>query len=75
MEKPLSSTSEPPLKTSDLSENDWQLERQAVRKFDYTVLPIITFFYLVSFLVRFFPYLKMNAPSVSNYFLGSIQYW
>ena len=51
-----SSTPESPssLKTiGPLSELDLQLERQAVRKLDYTILPIITLFYLSSFMVRF----------------------
>ena len=47
-----SSTPEPPLKTIDpLSEHDLQLERQAVRKLDYTILPIVTLFFLASFIV------------------------
>ena len=49
---PVSPTS---LKTTDPSQHDLQpeLERQAVRKLDYNILPIISLFYLVSFLVCF----------------------
>ena len=38
-----------------LSEHELQLERQleAVRRLDYTILPIITLFYLASFMVCF----------------------
>jgi len=31
---------------------DTELERRAVRKMDYTILPVMTMFYLLSFLVR-----------------------
>jgi len=31
---------------------DSDLERRAVRKLDYTILPVMTMFYLLSFLVR-----------------------
>jgi MFS family permease len=34
------------------SEHELQLERQAVRKLDYTILPIMTIFYFLSFLDR-----------------------
>jgi len=47
------STPESPLKTINPStEHELHLERQAVRKLDYTVLPIMTMFYLLSFLDR-----------------------
>jgi len=67
MEKPCSSTSstpESPLKPSQnwvgadlktkgpLSEHDQQLERQAVRMLDYTIIPVVTLFYLTSFIDR-----------------------
>ena len=41
--------------TTDPTEHDLQpeLERQAVRKLDYNILPIMSLFYLVSFLVCF----------------------
>ena len=49
---PTHSPSESPMKTvNPSSEHDPQLERQAVRKLDYTILPIMTIFYLLSFLV------------------------
>ena len=56
---PSSTPDSPPgLKTTDFSEHDhWHdlhLERQAVRRLDYTIIPILSLFYLVSFLVRFF---------------------
>ena len=72
---PLSSTPKWPPTTTD-SEHELQLrvERQAVRKLDYTILPIISLFYLVSFLVCFFLSLTKNTASV-NKFSGSIQYW
>ena len=57
MDKPRSSTSLTPeslLKTvGPLSERDLQLERQAIRKLDYTILPIVTLFYLTSSVVCF----------------------
>ena len=50
-----SSTPESPLKTvAPLSEHDLQLERQTIRKLDYTILPIVTLFYLTSSVVCFF---------------------
>ena len=56
----LSSTPElpPGLKTTKISEHpdDLQLERQTVRKLDYTILPIMSLFYLVSFLVSIFTF-------------------
>ena len=67
MDKPrlsTSSTPESPLKASGLvSEHDLQLERQAVRRIDYTILPIITLFYLASYLVCF----SNNTAFVSNH--------
>ena len=53
MEKPsIPSTPESPPTTEDpLSEQELQAERQAVRKLDYTILPIVTLFYFVSFIV------------------------
>jgi hypothetical protein len=49
-----SSTPESPLNaTGPLSEHDLQQERQAVRKLDFTILPIITLFFLASFIVCF----------------------
>lgn len=43
---PLAVQPTPPLK------HDPDLERRAVRKLDYTLLPVMTMFYLLSFLVR-----------------------
>ena len=61
-------TPESPLKTIDsLSEHDLQLERQAVRKLDYTLLPIIILFYLASFMVCFFLTKKTVFQDVSNH--------
>ena len=48
------SPSSPSLNTTNISEYDLQLERRAVRKLDFTILPIMALFYLVSFLVCFF---------------------
>ena len=57
MDKPrlsTSSTPESPLNAlGPLSELDLQLERQAVRKLDYTILPFVTLYYLTSFMVCF----------------------
>ncbi|KAF8815171.1 MFS general substrate transporter [Phlegmacium glaucopus] len=48
-----SSTPEPPLKTTNLSsEHELQLERQAVRKLDYIILPMMTMFYFLLYLDR-----------------------
>ena len=44
----VSSAPESPLKTN--SEHELHLERQAVRKLDYTLIPVVTIFYLVTFL-------------------------
>lgn len=41
------------------------LERAAVRKLDLTVLPILTMFYLLSFLVRSF-YLSSQCRAVAD---------
>ena len=58
MEKSPSSTPEPLPRSTDFfeeSEHDLlKLEQQAVRKLDYTILPMMSLFYLVSFLVCFF---------------------
>ncbi|KAF8817606.1 MFS general substrate transporter [Phlegmacium glaucopus] len=44
---------ESPLKTiNPSSEHELHLERQAVRMLDYTILPVMTMFYLLSFLDR-----------------------
>ena len=66
-----SSTLESPLKTVDsLSEHDLQLERQAVRKLDYTILPIVTLFFLASYMVCFFSLsLSKKMAFVSNHFI------
>ena len=62
MEKdPLSLSSTPEPLTTELSEVDLQLERQAVRKLDYTILPIMSLFYLVSFLVCFWLFDKKTV--------------
>jgi hypothetical protein len=56
LERRLSTSSTPELllKTiGPLPEHDLKLERQAVRKLDYTILPIVTLFFLTSFIVRF----------------------
>ena len=51
---PFKLSMESPMKTTNpSSEHELQLERQAVRKLDYTILPIMTIFYLLSFLVCF----------------------
>ena len=44
-----SSAPESPLKTN--SEHELHLERQAVQKLDYTLIPVVTVFYLATFLV------------------------
>ncbi|KAF8817612.1 MFS general substrate transporter [Phlegmacium glaucopus] len=47
------STPESPLKAIiPSSEHELQLERQAVRKLDYTILPVMTMFYFLSYLDR-----------------------
>ena len=70
MESPhlsISSTPESTLKIiGPLSEHDLQLERQAVRKLDYTILPIVTLFYLTSFMVCFLSLTKKTV-FVSNH--------
>ena len=55
MEKPSRPlTPESPLTTENpFSDLELQAERQAVRKLDYTILPIVTLFYIVSFMVCF----------------------
>lgn len=52
--EPTTLTPEPaPLNTVDsFSEHELQLEQQAVRKLDYTVLPIVALFCLASLLDR-----------------------
>ena len=43
---------ESPLKTiSSFSEHDLQLERQAVRRLDYTIIPVLSMLYLLLALV------------------------
>jgi len=50
--KPIDPTAKPsPAVTSDALALDEQLEKKAVRKLDLTVLPVLTMFYLLSFLV------------------------
>lgn len=39
-----------------LTEKERLLERKAVRKLDYAVLPVMTMFYLLSFLVRWYQF-------------------
>ena len=39
--------------TGEEGEMDKEEERRAVRKLDYTVLPVMAMFYFLSFLVRF----------------------
>ena len=52
MVEPSVSRSDPETKSIHLCpDHELQLERQAVRKFDYTILPIMTIFYLLGFLV------------------------
>ena len=56
MDKRRLSKSSTPGKTIDLDplpEHDLQLERRAVRKLDYTILPIVTLLFLASFIVCF----------------------
>lgn len=36
--------------SSDFTEADWELDRQAVRRLDYTVLPLASIAYLASFI-------------------------
>lgn len=40
-----------------------ELERRAVRKLDFTILPVMAMFYFLSFLVRYTPTFRMsNEP-------------
>ena len=64
-------TLESPLTIS--SEHERQLERQAVRKLDCTILPVVAFIYLLAILVCF-P-LITEMIFVSDDLSGSSQYW
>ena len=64
-----SSTPESPMKTVDPldSEHELHLERQAVRKLDYTIISVMSIFYLLCILVRS---LGSRTVPVSKYFPG-----
>jgi hypothetical protein len=56
--------------------HDKDLERMAVRKLDYSILPVMTMYYLLSFLVRTLLYYA--AGDTTNRFLileGPGKYW
>jgi hypothetical protein len=46
---------------ASITSADRELERRAVRKLDYTILPVMTMFYLLSFLVSA-PLIVLQVP-------------
>lgn len=72
--KPVDPASKPsPAATSETLPLDKKLERNAIRKLDCTILPVMTMFYLLSFLVSV---AYSIARMCLTFFLeGSSQYW